>query len=229
MRTHRQVAPYFPEPIVVSRNIGDSPYALVVSFSKQVISLNLVSSLLIGAFALWPILKIDLPILWGIFLGSLVLLTIVRRVLNGGVTDNILSALFLLPTLVSAGEILRIYHDLHFPVVFLAAIPVWSAIYALFCGRDLSFPGFFVLSSLATILAGVVSTVFGLVSWSFAMAGSGLAIAGLAYFTYDLASILRRRRPGEEVAAAADIFRDLLNFLTYSVRVILHWRKFRFI
>lgn len=229
MRTHRQVAPYFPEPIVVSRNIGDSPYPLVVSFSKQVIGLNLVSCLLITTFAIWPVLKIDLPILWAIFFAGLISLTVVRRVLDGGATDNILSALLLLPTLVSAGEILRTYHDFGVPVLSLAAIPAWSVIYALTCGRDLSFPGFFVLSGLATVAVGVILASIGAVSWSYAMGGSGLAVAGLAYFTYDLASILRRRRPGEEVAAAADIFRDLLNFLTYSVRVVLHWRKFRFI
>jgi hypothetical protein len=55
------------------------------------------------------------------------------------------------------------------------------------------------------------------------------AIGYICYFVYDLSMLVKRRRMGEEVAAVADLYRDLINFVTYSVRVYFHWRKFRFI
>ena len=51
--------------------------------------------------------------------------------------------------------------------------------------------------------------------------------AYLFYYVYDLASILKRRRPNEILMAALDLHRDFLNFFSYSIRVIRHWYKFR--
>jgi len=49
----------------------------------------------------------------------------------------------------------------------------------------------------------------------------------LFFLVYDLASLQQRRRLGEEALAAADLYRDALNVLSYPFRVIDHWRGFR--
>ncbi|HCD99673.1 MAG TPA: hypothetical protein DER07_01365, partial [Armatimonadetes bacterium] len=51
--------------------------------------------------------------------------------------------------------------------------------------------------------------------------------AYLFFLVYDLAAVLTRRLPKEEWGAVVDLYRDALNFLTYSVRVVRHWRKHR--
>ena len=45
------------------------------------------------------------------------------------------------------------------------------------------------------------------------------------YWVYDLASLLARRRQGEELAAVVDLYRDVFNFFGYAVRMIKHWQK----
>ena len=47
----------------------------------------------------------------------------------------------------------------------------------------------------------------------------------LTFYVYDLASLLARRRIGEEWAAVVDLYRDVLNVFGWIVRVFAHWRK----
>jgi hypothetical protein len=44
---------------------------------------------------------------------------------------------------------------------------------------------------------------------------------------YDNASLLARRRLGEELGAVVDLYRDVLNVFGWVVRVLAHWRKHR--
>ena len=114
-------------------------------------------------------------------------------------------------------------------------LPVWaalvgaacSALYAVLCGRDFSFVGQFVL-------AWIVSS--GFVAWIATMehlvpgnAAQALAwnTAFLLYLVYDTASLLSRRRRGEALAAVVDLFRDVLNVLGWTLRVVQHWRQHR--
>jgi hypothetical protein len=47
------------------------------------------------------------------------------------------------------------------------------------------------------------------------------------YFAYDLASLMSRRRRGEEAAAVVDLYRDVFNVFGYVPRVIAHWHRHR--
>ncbi len=49
----------------------------------------------------------------------------------------------------------------------------------------------------------------------------------VTYLLYDMASLLARRRVGEEFAAVVDLYRDVFNFFGYAVRMVKHWRKHR--
>jgi len=228
-RTHLQVPPYFPEPEVVSDNIAASAYPIVLGFTRRVILGHAIVAAAIAAVAVWFPLPISLTAAILLVMGGLLLMTVLRRLTDGGPADNIGSMILLVPTLVGVGTVLSRLHAIGWPVEFLVAVPATSLLYAAGCGRDFSFPGLFVLASMATVAVGVALPLAGVRSWIDSLTGMALAVTGIAYFTYDLAALLRRRRIGEEPAAVGDLYRDLLNFLTYSVRVILHWRKFRFI
>jgi hypothetical protein len=69
----------------------------------------------------------------------------------------------------------------------------------------------------------------GSVAWPEATFWGAAGLGYVLFFVYDLAALLSRRRLREVPAAVADLYRDLLNFITYSVRIVLHWRRFRFI
>jgi FtsH-binding integral membrane protein len=92
---------------------------------------------------------------------------------------------------------------------------------------DFSFVGQFVLSLIAsTVILAVAALALGIEP---AKAGFllGANAIYLFYLVYDSASLLARRRLGEEIAAVVDLYRDVFNVFGYLVRVARHWRKHR--
>jgi FtsH-binding integral membrane protein len=90
----------------------------------------------------------------------------------------------------------------------------------LFAGRDYSFFGIYVLTLIFTALSLAVFTIATdiVMSQGFAIF---VVVAGMLFFwVYDLAMILRRRKPKETIAAALDLYRDTLNFIGYPVRIM---------
>ncbi len=164
-----------------------------------------------------------------VFLGCLLALTIVRRVLDGGPLDNVLSLGVLAPTVWSLGTMLRLASDSGSPVWILGAGYLLAGLYGLLCGRDFSFVGLLVLTTIALTMIVLTTILFFGLAWAQAALWGLATVAYLTYYVYDLAALLSRRRLGEAPAAVADLYRDLLNFITYTVRIVLHWRRFKFI
>ena len=54
-----------------------------------------------------------------------------------------------------------------------------------------------------------------------------LGLAYFSYYIYDLAALLQRRKGQDPWLAVMDLYRDILNFVSYTFRVIHHWRNFR--
>lgn len=164
-----------------------------------------------------------------VFLGCLLALTVVRRVLDGGTLDNVLSLLLLAPTVWSIGSLLRIVADSGSPVWILGVGYALACVYGAFCGKDFSFVGQVVLTAVSLTVILVVASLTTALGWSEALLWGIVTFTYVFYYVYDLAALLTRRRLGEQPAAVADLYRDILNFVTYTVRVVLHWRRFRFI
>lgn len=224
-----QILPYFPEPVEVVGNVASERYRVTNGFVKRVMAGHFVSALAVASVAEFLVPSVDLDAAAWIFLGSLVALTVVRRMLDGGVMENWLGFILMLPTVWSLGTVLRHLSDSGLPVWVFGLSYLFASLYATVCGRDFSFVGQFVLTTLATVASMVVATLLGYLTWIEAVAWGALGLTFAFYYVYDLAALLSRRRLGEETAAVADLYRDMLNFLTYSVRVVLHWRRFRFI
>ena len=224
-----QIQPYFPEPIQVRGNVAAERYIVTLSFIRAVMAGHFISVMAIVGVAvlLEPVLTLRQSGL--VFLASLLALTLVRRFVKGGMAENALSLLLQAPTVWSLGTAVRLLADAGAPVWIVLAAYALACAYGALCGRDFSFVGQFAVTTIALAITLPVVCLAGWIGWGEAAAWGLIALAYVLFFVYDLAALLSRRRLGEEPAAVADLYRDLLNFATYSVRVFLHWRRFKFV
>lgn len=222
-----QLQPYFPEPVSVSGNVTFERHRAIVDFARRVIGIGAFVVLLI-AVAAWvmpPFMGVERSAL--LYLGLLLVLTLVRRLIDGGVMDNLISAVILLALVPVSGQLTQNLIALGVPVWSLGICALQAALYSLLCGRDFSFFGLFALPLLMQLALYPVLASAGLIPASQILPALGIGAVGLFFITYDLAMILRRRRLGEELSAGADLFRDQLNFITYTFRIAAHWKRFR--
>ena len=224
-----QIQPYFPEPLEISGNVARERYLVTLGFILRTMAGHFLSVAATVVVAAMPPSRVTLLASALVFLGCLLTLTLVRRFLHGRRPDNLLSTALMVPTLWSLGVTLRSLHDAGQAVWIVGAAYLFASAYGLFCGKDFSFVGQFVLTTFATALTAVAAVALGAVSGAQALLWAAVALVYVFYYVYDLAALLSRRRLGEEPAAVADLYRDLLNFLTYSARVVLHWRRYRFV
>lgn len=222
------IPPYFPEPIEIPGNASESRYTVRLGFIRRVLALHFLTV----AAVVGVMLESDqIPLnpaqaLIGTLLG-LGAMSIVRQLaLEHSKLDAILSWLVLPPFLVCLGLTLAWGEQTGAMMeVALAGLIGWFS-YAVLCGRDFSFIGQFGVSLIAAMGFAVWAIVQVGQPWAttaFALLGTG---AMLFYLTYDLAMLTKRRRPDEVWSAVCDLYRDLLNGITYSGRVLQHWRKY---
>jgi hypothetical protein len=198
---------FIPDPLEIPGAVTQRPYRERVGFIKRVNALHALSMLAVAAALLAPMPVLE-PGSALVFLGvCLLLFSMLRTVERGRQVEAAVSAILLPVALLAVAVAVRSLVE--------AGVPAWSpavgvacaVIYAMLCGRDFSFVGQY-------LLALVVSTV-----------ALGLNAVILFYFVYDTASLLARRRPGEELAAVADLYRDVFNFFGFGVQMGRHWRK----
>lgn len=219
---------YVPEPIEIPDNVTEQPYAVRVQFIRRMQAYQAISIVAVGAIAaLWQSPKVSLGGSLLILLAMLIVLCLIRIGTRRTRREVTLSSIFLPVLLVLVAVAVN--------RAYFAGFPVWAPlfgvglayIYTLVCGRDFSFVGQFVLSLIASSVA--------LAALSLAMGHQGLYAAEalgwnavfLSYFVYDGASLLSRRRVGEELGSVVDLYRDVLNFFGFVPRVVHHWHKHR--
>ncbi len=112
-----------------------------------------------------------------------------------------------------------------FPIWALASSCLFFGLYTYLCGRDFSFIGQFVLATGATIFFNSLIVVFFKLGSKIGIEALFVAIFANLYFSYDLASIMSRRRRGEELHAGIDFLRDMFNFVGFSIRCRRHWKR----
>src|SRR5205814_1324215 len=102
----------------------------------------------------------------------------------------------------------------------LGSALIGVAAYNLLVGRDYSLVGEYVL---AWIFMGISMAVYVLNRETTPSQGLAIfvVVSGmLFYWVYDLAMVLRRRTTAEPVAAVFDMYRDIVNFVGYPIRVM---------
>ena len=155
-------------------------------------------------------------------------LTVSRRLLKRGNTEATISAFGLGSCLLLVTNLLSIAQESGWPLFLLSSQIVLMLVYTLACGRDFSFVGFAAISGLTQIAVNLLIGVYGLVESSMIPLACLFATLFSSYVSYNLAMVMKRRRPEERISPVTDMYRDLLNFTTYPFRVINHWRKYRF-
>ena len=157
----------------------------------------------------------------------LVTLDFLRIAIRGKAAEARASGLCLPAVLVLTAWVIRETQLAGWPVYQGAIGPSCIALYAMLSGRDFSFVGCALLSFIASsaAVAGMASAGdFDRTHAAFALGTNGVFVL---YVVYDLASLMARRRKGEELAAVVDLYRDIFNFFGYAVRIVKHWQKHR--
>jgi hypothetical protein len=208
--------------------VASERYGVTLRFIRTVMAGHGLSVAGVAGAALLPPMTTT-PLAARVFVAGLLALTLVRRLIKNGKADNVVSLVLLVPTLASLGCLARGAFDAGHPVWVPFFAYLLATAYASLCGRDFSFVGQFVITTFALSASLLVSGLMGQVSWPAAALWGLGSLVYVFFFVYDLAALLSRRRLDEAPAAVADLYRDLLNFLTYTVRIVLHWRRFRFI
>lgn len=218
---------YIPDPIEIPGNVTQEPYRVRLQYLRRVFTWHLGSVGLVVGLALAPLPHLSLWLAAAILLACLVALCFVRIGFRGGKAEVQISAWSLPILLTTVALFVR--------SLYQAGVPVWAALfgiiiaygYTLLCGRDFSFVGQFVLSLLASsvVIAGL-SLAMGHAG-PYALLAQLVNAAYLAFYVYDGASLLSRRRLGEELGAVVDLYRDVLNIFGYIPRVIQHWHRHR--
>ena len=221
------VQPYFPELQPTPGNVAAESYDCRLRFVRRTSwAFFFVSLVPIGLAALGPVIGSWATHAW-ISVICLGVLTAFRRWFEYNAVATAYEAATFLVLLVSLGLLLRCVSPTGDAAVALGFPLAFATLYTAMCGRDHSFLGEFGLAGAGTVAAIFAIDYLAPRSASDAGLTIACAITFLFYYVYDLASLQQRRRPNEWWKAAIDLYRDCLNFLTYGVRVIHHWRNFK--
>lgn len=218
---------YVPDPLEVPNNVTEERYGRRLDFIRKVSLLHAASVCAVAGLAVSPLPSLAPITALGGYVGLLLVLCLARISFRGGPMDVSVSIGFTPFLLVSAALVVTSARHVGFPVWSAAFGLAFALIYAMLCGRDFSFVGQFLLSLIAssTLVALVVVILrLGKLEGAQALAWNA---AYLTFYVYDLASLLARRRIGEELGAVVDLYRDVLNVFGWVVRVLAHWRKHR--
>ena len=218
---------YVPEPLEVPGNVALDRYPVRLAFIRRVTLLHAASLCLVAGLAWIPIPNVPLELGLAVIAAHLLVLDALRVLLRGQPREAPISIAASATMLAAVAVTARMAVLAGIPVWAILVGPAFSLIYTLLCGRDYSFVGCGLLSLIGSsvLLAGfIVQTGMNphLAAWAL-----GLNAAYLLYFVYDLASLMSRRRRGEEAAAVVDLYRDVFNIFGYIPRVISHWSRHR--
>ena len=216
---------YIPEPLEVPGNITEEQYLVRLVFIRRVAMLHVGSLGLIGLLTQLSFPQMGIWYALTALAACLTGLDLLRIALRGKAAEAKISTLCLPTVLVLVAwgirEISQSGWPVFQPVIGVACV----AVYTIVAGRDFSFVGCCLLSLIASS-AGVAALAasFDRPHAAFAL---GTNACYVIYLVYDMASLLARRRRGEELAAVVDLYRDVFNFFGYAVRMVKHWRKHR--
>lgn len=222
-----QLQPIFPEPITVPGNVARIPYRDRVRFIRRVV---VGQAIFVACVGLLPFM-VGLPGPdkdLGIFLVGILSLSLVRAVFRTGLLESLFSWIGMIPTGLGLAGLAQSAQTHGYPVWVWALPSLVAGVYSLACGYDFSYTGMAVLGAGASAAVLALSVAWGWLGPKQAWVALAWSLSCLVYLAYDVSMIVKRRRPGEEASSVADLFRDLVNWTTYPVRVAAHWRKFRF-
>lgn len=222
-----QVPPYIPQPVEIPNNVAQEQYAARLRFVRKVAALHFLTLCIVVGLSISPLEPLSLPTSLPLMIGCLLALVSLRRIEKGKPYEQLVSFVLFPLMLVSLAMVVDGLGIIGWPVWALPIGIVIAQAYTFLCGRDLSYIVMFLLPTLLGTIAIVSYGVWKGIPVKTILGACALSGTALFYYVYDLASLLSRRRLGEALGAVIDLYRDPLNFLSYSMRVVRHWRKYR--
>lgn len=220
------VPPFIPEPLEFPGNITEQPIRVRVRFIQRVVVAYFLTVLAIVGVAYLPLPGMGWRSALVYTFIALVGLSWVRHLARGQGAEPWWSLLLFPGLLVVLSEMIQAVDVNIGPPWAFAVGPAAIMVSTFIGGRDFSFMGAYVggifFSTLVHTALGL-NHVYG-PFWGWLVLANFIHIS---FVIYDLAMLTRRRKVGEEIGGAIDLYRDLLNFTTYPVRVWHHWQKHR--
>lgn len=216
---------YIPQPIEIAGNVAEAKWSDKLLYLRRFTLWTLWSLLLAVIFSQWINFHVPLLAATAMLVGSVTFLAIARNFTRNSTWEGWISIPLFVITLAFLGIFSIQMTAVGWPIGSAIVGISCASLYAYFCGRDFSFIGQWVLS---LIVSNVALASYCLVHHiSTFQSAHSLVINSviLTYFCYDSASIMSRRRIGEESLASIDLYRDVLNFFGYSVRCWQHWKR----
>lgn len=216
---------YVPDPLEVPGNVTLERYRVRIEFVRRVVrrsalSFTAITCSTLLAIPILPLVQVAVALMVSILMLS------IERLINRSRPADVWGSLAIFP--LAAASL-----ALFMKALAVSGIPIYGPmigilcawIYTELCGRDFSFVGQFVLSLIVSsgVIALLALSVLETPKHAWILLLSNLV--ALSYYVYDCASLMSRRRVGEELAAMCDLYRDVLNIFGYIPRVISHWRK----
>jgi hypothetical protein len=216
---------YVPEPLEVPDNVTQQPYKFRLQYIRRVSLLHFASLLLVGLIGYSGATMLPLYVA-AISVGVLILLLALLRIAIRGSRSEAIVSTALLPVLLTLlGMVVSGVQARGYPMWVMILGPGFALIYTVLCGRDFSFVGQYLLALIASSVAIAWIATYAPFTRSGAIFALTANAAYLSYYVYDLASLLARRRQGEELGAVVDLYRDVVNVFGYVVRIMNHWRR----
>lgn len=221
------VPPFVPEPIEVEGNVALEKPAVRLRFLRRVVAWHFLSALLVAGLAFSPLPSLPTAASIILLLASMLVLSFTRQLTRPRPVDQIYSIVLSPVLFISLAMVLNDLAE--------AGWPVWAPLITLFCGlvytvlsgNDFSFVWLYLLAVAASSLVIIFSWLMRVQAIDQPVLAIAIAAAYFLYFVYDLACLQSRRRTGEVAGAVVDLYRDPLNIFTYSIRVVLHWKRYR--
>jgi FtsH-binding integral membrane protein len=216
---------FIPEALEIPGSVTQQPYRARVRFIKRVNAYHALSVLAVVFLAIQPLPDVGVAMSLIVLALCLLVLSAVRTLERGRTKEALISTLLIPAALLGVALVVRSLQAAGFPVWATSAGVSGALLYSLLCGRDFSFVGQYMLALIASSV--------GLAAWAVHLELDGPQAAMalgwnalfLSYLVYDTASLLARRRIGEEWAAVADLYRDVFNFLGFGIQMVRHWRR----
>ncbi|MFN7171287.1 MAG: hypothetical protein ACK4P3_00670 [Fimbriimonadaceae bacterium] len=222
------VPPVFPEPATVAGNVADASRAVQVQFLRTTWLMILLCLAYVFSWAVFynpPMIQGTLT--YFLAVAASVVLSVLRLTPGKPVVKLVISGLIFIVAGPLYGSLLVQLEIDGMPLgLMLLFATLVAYLYAQLTGRDYSFLGQFLVS----LSAGLACFLFmerttGDLGWHL-WGPVAIWLVICFYLSYNLACVMRRRRPEEWIESALDMFRDPLNLLTYPVRVIQHWHRY---
>lgn len=217
---------YVPSQVEIPGSVAEKSWREKVLFLRYATMAFGILAILISLVAIVVPYDLDsFPTVVILAIGGCLFLNLIRTFARDSQLERGPSLVVTPFVLLTLGLTLGGFQRLGVPIWAMASSWFFFTLYTYLCGRDFSFLGQLILGSLASVVLDLLVVFLWRLGTKIGLEAVAISLVSSFYFSYDLASIMSRRRRGEELHAGIDFLRDMFNFVGFSIRCRRHWRR----